>query len=207
MTITANPLYQFRAPKKLRNHPHKEGSHFVTPRGEVVNDTGALNVYPGMFKYIPDPTLEVDIAIWEDMAGDMRAQAHRYNMQLRESYEVMNPDQWEVVDEVAKGVWKPDGTGRLTAFGATQNALVLMFRTGDAAEAAMHRRAKDFEAVDKSPEQLQAELQEKYAPLDATVGVRETVATAKYNPESGDFEDIDEEVVSDTSPKRKGKRR
>ena len=169
----ANPLYNFRAPKGLRRSDI-EGGHFIADRASQVNDVGALNIYPGMFRYIPDPTLEIEIAIWED-SPDPRSKSNYYNMTVREGYNVMKADEWEILEESAAMIWQGDAAGRL-AFGRNEGRLgeismILMFRTAEAAEEAQARRARVAMEIDKSPEELQAQMADKYSSLNATVQV------------------------------------
>jgi hypothetical protein len=168
MTIGANPLYQYRAPRGIR-HPHVDGDHFSTRREDVINDTGVLNIYPGMFRYTPNPSLEVELAVIED-APDPRVQANVIHMLMREHFQECRSDEWEVLDEVVAKVWKP-AAGRLTFMGAVSNCLVLVFRTAEEAERVKKLNMSNGAEISKSPEDVEAEMNDKLGPLGASVRV------------------------------------
>lgn len=164
--LQANPLYAFRAPKEARGrHPHVDGAYFTTQRADVTNDVGMLNIYPRTFRYIPDPTLEVDMTYVEDNPTDMRVQAHFINMMGREGFNLCKPEEWEILDPAVATIWKSDGNGRLTIKGANSHTMALVWRTGEAAAAAEVRRRRANEEISKTPEQMEAELGDKNAQL------------------------------------------
>lgn len=169
--MSANPLYQYRAPKGAeRFHPNVEDGYFTTRRQDVVNDTGVFNIYPGAFRYKPNPVLEVDLAIWEDNA-DPKNKANYYNMTMREHYEVCKFDEWEIVEEAYGLVWKRDAAGRITFGGDPTNTHVLLWRTGEDAEHSVSAKRRMADEVNKTPEEKAAELDEKYASLGTTISV------------------------------------
>jgi hypothetical protein len=171
MTATAtNPLYSFRAPDSAKNHPHYDNGYFNHRRQDVVNDTGALNIYPGAFRYLPDETLEVDFGVWEDFP---RPEAMRqfFAMTTREGYNVAMGSDWEIVDPITAVAWKIDQAGRLTFGGTSTNTLVLMWRTGEAAAKAQKEKMKLIDQIAMSAEEAQSKYQEKLGPLGAEVRV------------------------------------
>lgn len=169
-----NPLYAFRAPAGIKHHL-VDGDHFVTRRQDVVNDSGAFNIYPGMFAYKPDRALEVDLAIWEDSsapgAEGMKSRANYYAMTTREGFQVCMAKEWDVIEEAAKIVWKRDDAGRLTFGGAGVNTMVLMFRTSERAERAQVEKSRNIREINETPEEKRARLVDKYARLGASVSV------------------------------------
>ena len=169
MTLT-NPLFAFRAPAGLKNHPHLDGDYLNTKRQDVENDTGAFNIYPGMFAYKPDRTLEVDLAIWEDL-DDQTTARQLYNMTTHEGFEVCQSDQWEVVDPIAQDVWKPAAGGKLTFLGRATKCAVLMWRTGEEAERRRKSKLRNIEYINKTPQEKQQEMQARLGPLNASVSV------------------------------------
>jgi len=183
----ANPVRQYRAPVGLKREDIDRG-YFTTRRQDVINDTGALNVYPGAFRYLPDSTLEVDFAIWEDLPT-AQSRAMLFSMQTREGYNVVMADEWEIVDDLYKMAWKRDSGGRLTFSGADTNALVLMWRTGEEADRADEAKRGMLRQVSRSAEEAQSQYQEKLGPLGADIRVT-----------------IDEESPEETEIKRSPKR-
>lgn len=183
--FAANPLYQFRAPNDRIQRANVEAGYFTTKRRDVVNDTGVFNVYPGTFQWIANPAAEVDIAIWEDNA-DPKSKANYYNLVMREGFNVCMYAEWLILDDAVAMVWQRDQAGRITFGGQSVNTLVLLFRTGEEADASQKRRQIMTEQMNKTPEQLTAEANEKLAPLGAEVEVT-------YEDDDG----------SDDKPKRK----
>ncbi len=169
MTLT-NPLYAFRVPKGVKNHPHINGTHFNTQRKDVENDTGAYNIYPGMFVYKPDPTLEVDLAIWEDL-DDPTTHKRLLDMTTREGFQIAQAKEWQVVDPMAQMVWKKSMGWCLSIGAQAKKRMVLMWRTAEEAEESDRAKRKNIEYINKTPHENHPEMPERLGPLNATVQV------------------------------------
>lgn len=161
--LQSNPLYNYR------KSDNPADGHFMTQREDVYNDNSMLNVYPNDFTYRVDSTLEIDIALWEDLPR-VEAQNQFLKMTGRDHFNVAMADDWDVNPRVAAG-WKRDAGGRLTFGGFTTNTFVVMWRTGEAARASSKKSLRMSDEIQKSAEQREAELQDKLSPLNAHVSV------------------------------------
>jgi hypothetical protein len=163
MSIDTNPLVNFRRPQQLG------GGHFDTKREDVVNDIGALSIYQGDFKYRLNPSLEIDLALWED-TGSTQSFAQYMKMTGQDGFNVAMAEEWDVATRLQLA-WKSDGAKRLTFGGMSTNTMVLMWRTGESADKSSARSLKWSNEVNKTAEDRAAELQDKLGPLNASVSV------------------------------------
>lgn len=165
--ISSNPLASFRTPDSIKAQTGE--THFKTQREDVYNDTeGLSSIYPGEFTYKLDPSLEIDLALWEDDPDQPKSISLFYKMTGRDGYNVAMAKDWEVSERL-RIAWKADVEGRLTLAGRSKKTLVLMWRTGESYDLANERRLRISNDVQKTAEEKQAEMQESLAPLGATV--------------------------------------
>lgn len=182
--VDSNPLFQFRAPRRLAQvHAPVHGDHFITDRRSVVNDKSASSIYPGDFRYRPNRHLELDFKLWEDREdtnstndwvrltneGFLEALAKDFDVNLR-----------------VRRVWRPDTGKRITYGGRSTNTLVLMWRTGAAAQEVEERKMARSDHIHSSVEQqavksvagLSASLGEEMEVIDVsmTEGEAETIS-------------------------------
>lgn len=157
----SNPLVAFRVPKTLQR---KFGTHFLTQRDDVINETeGLTSVYPGEFTYMKDPTLEIEIATWEDSAHPKSISMY-FKMTGKDGYNVMMADEWKLADRIAIA-WQKDASGRLTLKGRATDTLVLMWRTGENHDDAQKRRLRISDEIQMSAEERNAKMQDAAARL------------------------------------------
>lgn len=162
--IDANPLYGFRAPKRLRaNHSPTHGDHFITQKADVINDTGILNIYPGYFRLRSNAQQELDFKVWEDVddtRGESMAQYLRLTTQ--EGFTEALAKDFDIQFRIRQ-VWKKDTGGRLTLGGKTKPAFVLMYRTGEEAAAREAERLRRMPDIHTSVEQKAAATGREWA--------------------------------------------
>lgn len=153
----SNPLVAFRNSKELIARTGQ--THAATQRDDVVNDTGLCNFYPGDFTYLLDETLEIELASCED-ADIPQLLAVQLQMTGVKGYEVAMAEEWQVSYRL-QNIWKKDEAGRLTLGGRSKNALVLMFRTGEAYDRDQKRRLRVSDEIAKSVEEKRDEMRDK----------------------------------------------
>jgi len=155
----SNPLVDFRIPENLQQRLGK--THFDTRREDVINDAGTmLNIYPGEFTYKTDPTLEVQITLGEDYPDLIARRTWMRMVGSLEGYQPMMANEWEIAEHL-KHSWKPDSSGRLTFNGDSTSTLVLMWRPADKWETSRKRELSASDRVQKTAEQVAAELSER----------------------------------------------
>lgn len=161
-----NPLVDFRVPEALQS---RHGKHFQTTRDEVYNAEGTmLNIFMKEFRYKLDPTLEIEIKMWEDRQ-DLNSRRTFLTMTgPNEGFQPMMAAEWEI-EERLKHVWKADVSGRVTFNGDATNTFVLMWRTGTKSDESAKRKLRWSDDVQRSAEEKQAMMQDKLAPLGAHV--------------------------------------
>lgn len=168
----ANPLYNFRAPKRLpRKHAKVHGEHFITQKGDTINDGGIRSIYPGTFRLRSNPGLELEFKLWEDI-DDERGQSlnHFLRMTVQQGFEVALAKEFDV-DFRYRQVWKKDNGGRLTLGGRSKPAHVLMYRTGAKADEVAAEKLARSTSIQQSAEQKAAE---KVATASRELGVELT---------------------------------
>lgn len=164
----SNPLVAFRMPEWMKRQTGL--THHDTRREDVENDAeGLCNIYPGEFKYKPDPTLEIELAIWEDTEHSKSLSMY-HKMIGKDGYNVAMASDFDVCSRLSHA-WKADDAKRLTLGGKSKNSLVLMWRTGENYDKAQVRRLRISNEVQKSAEERQAEMQDKMNPLGGTVRI------------------------------------
>lgn len=170
--MQTNPLVNYRAPNtpETRNHPFRDGNHFRFSRENAVMSNSMVTVFPGEFRYAADPTLEIDLAFWEDRP-DMNSKGEYLTMTIQKGYQVAMASEFEVCDDRLKIAWQADAAGRLTFGGMSTNTMVLMWRTGEAADRDLKSRTKLSDEVQQSAEEREAALSDKLAPLNASVSM------------------------------------
>lgn len=169
-SISTNPLVNYRAPKTAgaKKHPFRVGTHFHIRREDARHDVGTKNIYPGDFRYKPDPTLEIDFALWEDN-GDSKSTDIYLNMTIRNGFQIAMAKDFDVVDDRLKMAWKGDLSKRLTYGGSATNTLVLMWRTGDAADQQEAFRQRLSDDVQKTAEEKEEAMRDRFASLGAKI--------------------------------------
>lgn len=191
--MSANPLVQYRAPKNFRRADVENG-YFQMKYGDIANDGDTVSrIYPSDFRFIPNPSLELDFKVWEDTENSMQAgqDARLFSfktfMRLTrlDGYQVAMAKDFEIDPRVAM-IWKADGGGRITMNGAGRqsSALVLMWATGEQYDTNQSRRLKfsdqvqkhalqDQESADAQREVLQAKLDAAGIPGEAVVTIED----------------------------------
>jgi len=153
--VDANPLFNFRAPKKLRKiHAPVHGEHFITKQEDVINARGSVaSVYPGDFRLRSNPTMEIDIKLWEDSDSDRslldwsRMTAAGFQEALAKDFDI---------NFSKRHLWRPDLGKRITLGGRTKPATVLMWRTGAEAQKEQEEKLRRSTDVQTSVEQKAA---------------------------------------------------
>ncbi len=160
--MSSNPLVQFRNPDSIIRKTGQ--THATTRREDVSNDTeGLSSIYQGEFTYKPNPTLEIDLAFWEDN-DHPKAISMYYQMIGSKGYQVAMFKDWSVAERL-KPMWKKDAAGRLTLGGKAKNTMVLMWRTGQSYDIDQKKRLRWSDEISKSAEEKQAEMQDKLGSL------------------------------------------
>lgn len=154
----ANPLYQFRAPEKLpKGAPQRvHGGHFLTPKEEVSNELSVLAIYPGMFRYRPNPSMELDFALWNDADDEQGYSLRDWSRLTGSGFMEAQAKDFEVQHRYRQ-LWRPDSAKRITLGGRTKPATVLMWRTGQVAEEKERAKLARSDDIQKSVEQKAAE--------------------------------------------------
>lgn len=159
----ANPLYRFRTPKRIpRKHAAIHGEHFITQKVDTINDTGIREIYPGYFRLRSDPSMEIDLKVWEDV-DDERGESMAQWLRLT-TIEGFTEAQFKDFDINlrVRNVWKKDIGGRITLGGRAKPAHVLMVRTGAVAAERDALRLAKSDDIQKSVEQKTAEAAAKW---------------------------------------------
>jgi len=151
----ANPVYSFRAPKKLpEKHAAVHGEHFITDQKDVINDRSSVAaIYPGYFRLRSNPTQELDFKLWED-----REDTHSLRDWARmtgEGFTEALAKDFDINFRV-RHLWRPDTGKRITLGGHTKPALVLMYRTGEEAQRKQEEKLRLSTDVQTSVEQKAA---------------------------------------------------
>lgn len=167
---TANPLVSHRAPRRIpRIHARLHGQHFIPNREDVINASGALNIYPGDFTYRPDPALEIDFGLWED-SGQLKTVSEGMSMTMTKGYNVALASDFEVSARIQMA-WKADVAGRLTfgglAGGMHSPTMVLMWRTGQ-----KHDQLREANRELQQSNNIQQSVEQKMAESTATMSER-----------------------------------
>lgn len=153
----ANPLYRYRAPQRIpRKHASLHGDHFITQKGEVANDTGIREIYPGYFRLRSNPAQELDFIIWEDIDDERgESMAQWLRLTTMEGFAEAQFKEFDINFRI-RNVWKKDQGGRITLGGRTKPAHVLMVRTGEVAAEREAERLSKSDDIQKSVEQKAA---------------------------------------------------
>jgi hypothetical protein len=155
-----NPMRMFRAPENWQRlrRPDIENGYFTTRRETVENVQSALAIYPQDFVYKPNPTLELEFKLWEDYISSDQRSVHTHMKLLGEGYNIALAKDFWVNPRVAMA-WKSDGA-RLTFGGQKQPALVLMWCTGEEADATEQKRLRWSNDVQRYAEKTMEKLSE-----------------------------------------------
>ena len=160
----SNPLYNYRAPRKLpKKHAriNAAGTHFIPEMEEVVNDTSMISIYPSYFRLRANPHQEIEFKLWEDRQKNVSPESIKYakrdyqNMTMRDHFRVALAKEFDINERV-KEWWKKDIGGRITFGGESENATVLMWRTGEEADAAEKKKLRLSDSIQQSVEQKMA---------------------------------------------------